>query len=944
MAAWRDSPTRLAEDLAAEADLLDIGYRDRWFTELAANAADAAAAAGVPGRLRIWAEGPRLHVANTGAPLSVEGVHALTALRVSPKRRGAAASGATGLQVGRFGVGFHATGFADRVDLLSASGSITFDRRRAAVAAGVRAAPAQRLAWPLAERPASGFATEVVLHVRGAVEADALLAQAVAEVPDLLLEVPVLSCVEVPVLSCVEVPVLSSVEVPVLSSVEVPVLSSVEVPVRGETTGSERVLTRRDDGAELQILDGDVVVARWLQACSGEHRWLVPLRDGRVRPLEGDVLRSPTPTQIPLSLPARLITRLPLTPDRRELHPDAQLSTAAAGYADLVAQAPADQRHLLVPAPAFAAGPEDAELRAAILADLAAARWVPVAGPAAPDQAPSRVRLLRGLTASLADLLGEVIDGLVHPALSEGEAARVLRRLGAHEVSLADVADLLSGIEREPRWWARLYAALDALAVTPELLDELGALPVPRADESPGTSGRTQRGVRGLFVVDALTGLPPGESIRLDWIPAIDPEAYHPLLDRLGLEHLSVADALNHPALEQELVDGDHEDLADSVLRLLALAPDPPRLPAWLGALELLADSGELRPVDELLMPGSPLRAVLYSDAPFGVVDPAVVEAYGDEAVRRLGAGWGFTLVRDELPTAPDHELDAEEQWWDSFEVPPERLAAVRDLDLVDPAQWPAALDLLVADPEVVVELADPDGYTGWWLRRFAELGEHAGEAVALRHLRHPADDRRRGLFDPLHHPAADHLRPLLAGAGPDDADDAAFWLAALADPARQIAPGVAAAAHAALVAARRSGRFGVVDLDPPERLRTLAGTVTDRPVIVDEPWWLHVVPVANAVLAGPHPEPGGAAAFAALVDAPLASESAAVRVVSEGRPGDPDSAELTALAASTGWELSGPVVVHHTLVVAVFGDDGERRFTVPRWRDSAGVLHLSVP
>ena len=34
-------------------------------------------------------------------------------------------------------------------------------------------------------------------------------------------------------------------------------------------------------------------------------------------------------------------------------------------------------------------------------------------------------------------------------------------------MSLADVADLLSGIEREPRWWARLYAALDALAVTP---------------------------------------------------------------------------------------------------------------------------------------------------------------------------------------------------------------------------------------------------------------------------------------------------------------------------------------------------------------------------------------------------------------------------------------------------------------------------------------------
>ena len=38
LSSWRDSPTRLAEDVAAEAELRHIGYRDRWFTELAANA------------------------------------------------------------------------------------------------------------------------------------------------------------------------------------------------------------------------------------------------------------------------------------------------------------------------------------------------------------------------------------------------------------------------------------------------------------------------------------------------------------------------------------------------------------------------------------------------------------------------------------------------------------------------------------------------------------------------------------------------------------------------------------------------------------------------------------------------------------------------------------------------------------------------------------------
>ena len=41
--AWAASPTRLAEDAAAEADLVTVGYQDRLLTELAANAADAAA-------------------------------------------------------------------------------------------------------------------------------------------------------------------------------------------------------------------------------------------------------------------------------------------------------------------------------------------------------------------------------------------------------------------------------------------------------------------------------------------------------------------------------------------------------------------------------------------------------------------------------------------------------------------------------------------------------------------------------------------------------------------------------------------------------------------------------------------------------------------------------------------------------------------------------------
>ncbi|WP_460444158.1 hypothetical protein, partial [Amycolatopsis cihanbeyliensis] len=71
--AWRDSPTRFTEDTNAEHDLRVGGYRDRLLVELAQNAADAAALAGTPGRLRVTLAGRELRVANTGAPLDAAG-------------------------------------------------------------------------------------------------------------------------------------------------------------------------------------------------------------------------------------------------------------------------------------------------------------------------------------------------------------------------------------------------------------------------------------------------------------------------------------------------------------------------------------------------------------------------------------------------------------------------------------------------------------------------------------------------------------------------------------------------------------------------------------------------------------------------------------------------------------------------------------------------------
>ena len=51
--AWAASPARFREDANAEEDYALGGYRDRVVVELAQNAADAAARAGVPGQLRL---------------------------------------------------------------------------------------------------------------------------------------------------------------------------------------------------------------------------------------------------------------------------------------------------------------------------------------------------------------------------------------------------------------------------------------------------------------------------------------------------------------------------------------------------------------------------------------------------------------------------------------------------------------------------------------------------------------------------------------------------------------------------------------------------------------------------------------------------------------------------------------------------------------------------
>ncbi|MGB3886749.1 sacsin N-terminal ATP-binding-like domain-containing protein [Gordonia sp. (in: high G+C Gram-positive bacteria)] len=897
---WRTSSTRLAEDAAAEAELLEIGYRDRLFTELAANAADAAGTAGIVGRVCIWADGADVHVANTGAPLTVAGVQSLTALRVSPKHPDAEAT-----TVGRFGMGFRATSLASRVVIASRSGSIVFDRQRTAAAVAdfapdvdVERLPAQRLAWPSDVEVSAGFDTEIILTVADPEAAAALVAESVDQAPDLLLE-----------------------------------LESIDEIDAGGT-----VFRRLDEGESVRITRDGHDHRAWLVARSSGTRWLVPLHGGRVVGLERDVLRSPTATDIELTLPARVITNLPLTPDRRDLHPGTDVAPAAAGYPELVALVPDDQKQAVIPPPALAAGRVDGALRHAVRAELTRARWVPsTTGEAL---APERTWVFPGLTADLADLLGEVLEPLAHPDVSDRVTASLLVGLGARQLGLADLAELLSGVGGEdPTWWARLYAALSGSVVDSRDTEELGALPVPRAD------GRMHVGCRGLFLVDGLDAIddPP----VLTWVPTVAPAAYDPLLERLGLTRITPAQALDDPSLAAEL-DGDnpHGNLADVVLRLLSL-PDAGPAPAALGSLELLGDDGELWPADELLLPDSPLVEVLVEDSPFGTVAASVVEKYDRRALLRLGVGWGFSVVHDPGPVAPDHDLPDEGQWWDSHEVPPEEVHAVRDLDLVDPDRWSRALSLLATDEATAPLLLG--GYTRWWLRRYAEI-----DGTPLRHLRSVDNSAMRGLFDAIDVP--DAAAGLLVGDLPDDADDASDWLSALADPDRAVEPGVAIRAHTALVAGLTDGRYRVADVEPPTGARTLAGTVAGDAVVVPEPWWVAVVPHTRAVLPGLPPLPEAAAHLAELLDVPIASEAYQALLDLAGEAVDPDSAEAVVLLAASGMVGPRQVVLHDDLLVRITDGDSDMEdaddgsadqdrvssHRVPIWVDDTGTVHLA--
>ncbi|MFG2294004.1 sacsin N-terminal ATP-binding-like domain-containing protein [Streptomyces sp. NPDC048603] len=767
---WGAGPARFREDANAEEDLALGGYRDRLVVELAQNAADAAARAGVPGRLRLTlhpgdGEDPHgaLAVANTGAPLDAAGVESLSTLRASAKRETAAES------VGRFGVGFAAVlAVTDEPAVIGRHGGVRWSLAEARELAAEAArhspglgdelrrrdghVPLLRLPLPAEGTAPDGYDTVVVLPLRDAAAAD-LTERLLTGIDDALL-------------------------------LTLPGLDELVV----ETPSGVRTLRRRAEGPYTEISDGTpegTEVRRWrtvrhtgsldralLADRPVEERlrpvwtvsWAVPVdaQGAPVRPDTAPVVHAPTPTDEPLGIPALLIASLPLDTTRRHPAPgpltDFLVERAAEAYAELLGGWEPVSTGLIDLVPGrLGKGELDGTLRAAVLERLPRTAFL---APAAPDGEltalrPFEAEVVEGAGADTVRVLAEVLPTLLPAGL---ERRPELRTLGVGRLPLGDAIERIAGVERSPEWWYRLY---DSLAgVDP---DRLTGLPVPLAlEEGEAPAGpRTAIGPRHILLPGPDT--PPGLA-RLG-LKIAHPDAAHPLLEKLGAIPANPRAVLTTPQVRAavaasldagEIWDEDAPDpdeLAEIVLGLVRDADLMPGDEPWLGALALPDEDGEPTPAGELLLPGSPFASVV-REGELPYVEQELADRWGEQPLTAVGVLAGFQLVRatdvvldpDELEprdgdfAEPDDAglLDAVDVWCEDLldqlpegPVPPvaTELVAVRDLDLVDDERWPQALAMLAQPPlrdalTQPVRVLLPDGttqtvrpYTAWWLR-----------------------------------------------------------------------------------------------------------------------------------------------------------------------------------------------------------------------------------
>ncbi|MEV1079420.1 molecular chaperone Hsp90 [Streptomyces sp. NPDC050211] len=971
--AWATSPARFREDANAEEDLVLGGYRDRLVVELAQNAADAAARAGVPGRLRLTLRDGVLFAANTGAPLDAAGVESLATLRASAKRETAETA------IGRFGVGFAAVlAVTDEPAVVGRHGGVRWSLAEARELSAETArhspglgdeirrrdghVPLLRLPFAAEGTAPDPYDTVVILPLRDTAAAD--LAERLLHAVDdaLLLALPGLE----------------------------------EVVIETEDV---RTLRRRTEGALTVVEDSREGTTRWRTVAGHgplapelladrptEERlrphwsvtWAVPVdSDGSpARPRTSAVVHAPTPSDEPLGVPALLIASFPLDTTRRHAAPgpltDFLVEQAADAYAELLA----DWRPVstgiigLVPGP-LGKGELDGALRQAILQRLPRTSFLPPAAEGDDEELPDSLRpreaeIVEGAGADTVRVLAEVLPTLLPAGL---ERRVELRTLGVARVPLTDAIDRLAGLEKEPDWWRRLY---DSLAgVDP---DRLSGLPVPLAD------GRTTIGPRQVL-------LPTPDASRIDpemlarlGLKVAHPDGAHPLLEKLGALPATPRAVLTTPQVRAAVAasldeDGgisweedatlDAEELADTVLALVRDAGLEPGDEPWLGALALPDEEGESVPAGELVFPGSPFHQVM-REGELATVDAELAEKWGEQPLAACGVLAGFALVRatdvvldpDELEpregdfAEPDDAglLDAVDVWCEDIldrfpdtPVPPvaTELVAVRDLDLIDDDRWPQALALLSQPPlrDAIVQpvrILLPDGthevvrpYTAWWLRGNPVLdGRRPAGLLAA-----GGDPLLRGLYEEADATGFEDEQVLRAlgvrtsvSALLDEPGGAAELLDRLADPDREVTDAQLHALYSALA-----------DLDPeqvtlPDDLRAVVDgdvVVVDAAdaVVVDSP---DLLPFTEGVPLLPV-RPSRAAELAELFQVRRLSESVTGSVDSEGT----EHAVPESVRVLLGPRTPESYVEHEELVVD--GVEIDWRLTTD------GVLHAAT-
>ncbi|MET9271709.1 hypothetical protein [Kribbella sp. NPDC003557] len=960
LAGWAAAPVRFREDANAEEELALGGYVDRLVVELAQNAADAAARAGLPGRVLYEFRNNTLVVANTGAPLDADGVESLATLRASakllPTRTAPAgevfppepgrnppqpgvgdAVGEVGA-VGRFGVGFSAVlAVTDEPVVLSRTGGVRFSKADTAAAIAelgeasldteVRRrdgqVPVLRLPFAAEGEPPAGYDTAVILPLRDEAAA-ALVRRLLAEADDALL-------------------------------LALPGLERIEI----ETDDGHRILENVNarwhihrTGGTFDTAERETLLADRPTEERSRPAWSVVWALPRAPHVDlPAVIHAPTPTDEPFALPALLLATFPLDSTRRHVArgplTDRLVHEAATAYANLLQERAADDVLRLVPT-GLAAGALDRMLREEILAILPRTPMLTAVDGAV--LRPQDAVVVEGADEAFNAVLAPLVPGLVH---ARREDRLALDALQVRRLELADVVDQLGG-EESPAWWRTLYTSLGTMTTDPLIREALGTLPVPLAD------GRLVRGARGLLL--------PGPELPLDTLAAfgeygvrvVHPDAVDPVLERLGaipatprslLEDGAVRTAVEHSADPDNSADPDA--IAHAVLSLVAADPSQADGLWWLSDLVLRDADGDLVPANALVVEGSDAHAVLDAEE-VAPIARDVLDRYGLPALEAVGVLASLGVIAasdvtlDRLPEALQ-DLDGIEDW--AYDVAPDgsrfgatvgELEAIRDLDWITDGSWPKVLQLLGSDPGLrralvtQVRVVGPDdrplgvpSYAAWWIREHVLLDD--GEPLAGR--ADPDAEPVLATFLDVAPAWTAGLDPevrtavgLVRDVGDLDADGIALVLDRLADPAREVD-------EASIL--RLWDRLGTLALfpgDAPDQVRVLDpdGTTrvtdADGAVVVDGPMWVQREDLGGFVIGS------GAAAdgLSDLFDVPLAQEVAEGNLDAGGTEADVPAlvAELVPEVPATWWE-------HEELTV-----DGVE---VSWWVDADGAPHAAT-